>query len=144
VQHGAAPEITVLAFDFGTRRIGVAVGNTLVRVAHPLATLEGESNAERFGAIGRLIDEWHPGRLVVGVPVHADGSEHEMTARARRFARQLLGRFGLPVAEVDERYTSEAAQSMLDAREAGRRGRDERDAIAAQIILQGWFDERAH
>lgn len=137
----AAPETTVLAFDFGTRRIGVAVGNTLVRVAHPLDTLEGEGNAERFAAIARLIGEWQPGQLVVGVPVHVDGTEHSLTARARRFARQLAGRFSLPVAEVDERYTTEIAQSMLDERSAGRRGRDERDAIAAQLILQGYFND---
>jgi putative Holliday junction resolvase len=138
----AAPETTVLAFDFGTRRIGVAVGNTLVRVAHALETIESETSAERFAAIGRLVGEWRPGQLVIGVPLHADGSEHEMTARARRFARQLAGRFALPVAEVDERYTTELAQSTLDARRAGRRGREQRDALAAQIILQSWFDER--
>jgi len=135
-------DATVLAFDFGTRRIGVAVGNTLVRVAHPLATIEGEGNGVRFAAISALIGEWQPRQLVVGVPLHADGSSHGMTLRARRFARQLGGRFGLPVAEVDERCTTELAQSQLSATGAGRRGRAQRDEIAAQLILQGFFDER--
>jgi len=135
-------ETAVLAFDFGTRRIGVAVGNTLVRVAHPLATIDDEASARRFAAIAALVDEWQPGMLVVGIPVHADGTPHEMTARARRFARQLHGRHGLPVVEADERWTTQDAQSALDAAgRGGRRGRSVRDAIAAQAILQGYFDE---
>ncbi|HEX4885235.1 MAG TPA: Holliday junction resolvase RuvX [Casimicrobiaceae bacterium] len=137
----AAAEITVLAFDFGTRRIGVAVGNTLVRAAHALATIDEERTGERFARIAALVDEWQPGLLVVGVPVHADGSEHPMTQRARRFARQLEGRFRIPVREADERHTTEAAADEVRASRAGRRGRDERDAIAARLILQGWFDE---
>ncbi len=132
----------MLAFDFGTRRIGVAVGNTLVRVAHPLATIDDEASARRFAAIAALVDEWQPGILVVGIPVHADGTPHEMTARARRFARQLHGRHGLPVVEADERWTTQDAQSALDAAgRGGRRARPVRDAIAAQAILQGYFDE---
>jgi putative Holliday junction resolvase len=135
-------EITVLAFDFGTRRIGVAVGNTLVRVAHPLVTIDEAASARRFAAIAALVDEWKPGMLVVGVPVHADGTPHEMTARARRFARQLQGRHGLPVVEADERGTTQDAQVLLDAAgRGGRRGRSVRDAVAAQAILQGYFDE---
>ena len=137
-------EATVLAFDFGTRRIGVAVGNTLVRVARPLTTIAGESNAVRFAAIAALIDEWQPDRLVVGVPVHADGAPHDMTLRARRFSRQLAGRFGVPVVEVDERYTTELAQSQLaQVAHGGREGRARRDEFAAQLILQAYFDERA-
>jgi putative Holliday junction resolvase len=135
-------EITVLAFDFGTRRIGVAVGNTLVRVAHPLVTIDEAASARRFAAIAALVDEWKPGMLVVGVPVHADGTSHEMTARARRFARQLHGRHGLRVVEADERGTTQDAQVALDAAgRGGRRGRSVRDAVAAQAILQGYFDE---
>ena len=137
-----SPDATVLAFDFGTRRIGVAVGNTLTRRAHPLTTIEGERNDERFAAIAALVAEWQPGTLVVGLPTHADGSAHDMTLRAQRFARQLDGRFGLPVAMVDERWTTEAAQSAQDAAGvAGRKGRAVRDQIAAQLILQSWFDE---
>ena len=133
---------TILAFDFGTRRIGVAVGNALTRVAHPLTTIDGEASAARFKAIASLIDEWRPDLLVVGRPVHADGSEHGMTLRAERFARQLAGRFGLDVTRVDERFTTRAADTELAA--AGVRGRSRkasRDAVAAQLILQSWFDE---
>ena len=133
-------EATVLAFDFGTRRLGVAVGNTLVRVAHPLDTIDDERMDTRFAAIAALIDEWQPKLLVVGVPVPADGTEHAMTQRARRFARQLEGRFGLPVAEADERGTTQDAACSL--RGTGRRGRASRDEVAAQLILQGYFDER--
>jgi putative Holliday junction resolvase len=140
----AAPpaEAIVLAFDFGSRRIGVAVGSTLLRQARALATIDGERVAPRFARIGELIDEWQPGLLVVGIPVHADGAEHAMTARAQRFARQLEGRFRLPVARADERYTTQEASAQLAASRAGPRGRDARDALAAQLILQGWFDER--
>ena len=137
-----SPDATVLAFDFGTQRIGVAVGNTLTRTAHPLGTIDAERSHERFAAIAALVAEWQPGTLVVGLPTHADGAEHDMTHRAQRFARQLEGRFRLPVALVDERWTTEAAQSVMDA--AGRSGRKERatrDAVAAQLILQSWFDE---
>ena len=137
-------DATVLAFDFGTRRIGVAVGNTIVRVAHALATIDAESSADRFRGIAALVDEWRPQRLVVGVPLHADGSEHALTQRARRFARQLGGRFALPVVEVDERHTTELAQSELSAARAGRRGRAQRDEVAARMILQAYFDELAH
>jgi putative Holliday junction resolvase len=137
-----ANEFTVLAFDFGTRRIGVAVGNTLVRVAHPLATVAAEANAARFAALAALIDEWQPGLLVIGRPVHADGNEHAMTARADRFARQLRGRFGLAVALVDERHTTQDAESALAAAGAGARARKAvRDQAAAQLILQSWFDD---
>jgi putative Holliday junction resolvase len=135
---------TVLAFDFGTRKVGVAMGNTLLRKAHPLTTIAGEATAARFAAIGALIAEWKPRLLVVGRPLHADGTEHEMTARAERFARALEGRFGLPVARVDERFTTRSAEAAL--REAGVRGaaRDKaRDAVAAQLILQSWLDEQS-
>jgi putative holliday junction resolvase len=131
----------VLAFDFGTRKVGVAVGTTVVGVAHPLQTIATEANAARFAAIAALVAEWQPFALVVGRPVHADGTEHEMTARAERFARQLEGRFRLPVARVDERYTTRAAATDLAA--AGVRGRARKaaqDAVAAQVILQAWLD----
>jgi putative Holliday junction resolvase len=137
-----SPDATVLAFDFGTRRIGVAVGNTLTRAAHPLATIDDERTEQRFAAIGALLAEWGPGTLVVGLPTHADGSKHEMSARARRFARQLEGRFHLPVAMVDERWTTQDAQAALDAAgTTGRKARAVRDSVAAQLILQGWFDQ---
>ncbi len=137
----ATREVTVLAFDFGTRRIGVAVGNTLLRAAHPLVTIEGDANDVRFAAIAALIEAWQPAQLVVGVPVHADGAAHVMTSRARRFSRQLAGRFGIAVVEVDERYTTAAAE-LAQAGQGGRHARGQRDQVAAQLILQAWFDER--
>lgn len=138
----AAPAGTVLAFDFGTERIGVAVGETELGVAHPLAIVSNRAGAERFRAIDALIAEWRPALLLVGLPTRADGTPHEMTARARRFARQLEGRFALPVAFCDERFTTRAASSAL--REAATRARDRkavRDSVAAQLILQDYLDE---
>ena len=97
----------------------------------------------RSASIAALIDEWRPARLVVGLPVHADGTEHAMTARARAFAHDLERRFALPVALVDERYTSELARQALAASgRGGRADRDLRDQVAAQMILQAWFDDR--
>ena len=144
VSAAAGDQATVLAFDFGTRRIGVAIGNVLLGVARPLTTIADDANATRFAAVASLIEEWRPDMLVVGRPVHGDGTPHEMTARAERFARQLEGRFGLKVARVDERYTSQGAEDTLVA--AGVRARERksvRDSIAAQLILQSWFDDRA-
>ena len=134
------PNATVLAFDFGTRRIGVAVGNTLTRAAQPLSTIDA-APATRSGEIGALIDEWRPEQLVVGLPVHADGTPHAMTRSARRFAADLALRFKLPVALIDERWTTEVAQDELHATRGGRAGRAIRDQIAAQLILQAYFDE---
>lgn len=115
-----------LAFDFGLKRVGVASGNSVTRQATPLRTLAAEGD-ERFAAIGRLIAEWQPDALIVGVPVHPDGAPHDNTRRAQRFARQLHGRFRLPVHEVDERYsTTEAA--------AG--GARDLDAASAAVILE--------
>jgi putative Holliday junction resolvase len=133
-RHRAAR--TVLAFDFGTRRIGVAVGNTVTHSARELATIDtGGSDA----AIAGLVAEWCPDLLVVGLPVHADGTPHAMTARARRFASGLRERFALPVVLADERHTSQVAQSSLAGQ--GRDGRERRDQVAAQLILQAWFDD---
>jgi len=115
-----------LAFDFGIRRVGVASGNTLLGTATPLKTLSSEGDA-RFEAIAALIAEWQPQALVVGVPFHPDGAPHDNTRRAQRFARQLQGRFGLPVHEVDERYTT------TDALADGAR---DADAAAAVLILE--------
>lgn len=117
---------TLLGFDFGTKRVGVATGNTLTRSATALTTVAVEGDA-RFAAIGRLIAEWQPEALVVGVPFHPDGAAHDNTRRAQRFARQLHGRFRLPVHEVDERYTS------VDAEDAGAR---DIDAASAALILE--------
>ena len=118
--------LSFLAFDFGTRRVGVASGNSLTRSAAPLGTIAAQGEA-RFEAIGRLVAEWKPAALVVGVPFHPDGASHLNTERARRFGRQLRARFGLPVHEVDERYTTTEAR-------AG--GAGDLDAAAAAIILE--------
>jgi putative Holliday junction resolvase len=137
------PTATVLAFDFGTRRIGVAMGNTLLRQAHPLTTVDALPVAARLAAIGALIGQWQPARLIVGLPTHADGTEHAMTALARKFARQLEARFRLPVEMVDERWSTEVADSMLrDAGTPARARKDVRDRVAAQIVLQSWFEDR--
>ena len=120
-----------LAFDYGTRRVGVASGNTLLGAARPLRTIAQEGDA-RFDAIAALIAEHGPDALVVGVPFHPDGAEHDNTRRARRFARQLHGRFRLPVHEVDERYTT------VDALADGAR---DADAAAAALILEQFLRE---
>lgn len=125
---------TVLAFDFGLKRIGVAIGNTLLKQGQPLAVITSATNDARFADIEALIREWQPQRCVVGLPTHPDGTEHEMTARCRRFANQINGRFGLPVVLVDERYSSAVLSQ--------RRGEVIDDAAAA-IILQQYFDEYA-
>ena len=132
---------TVLAFDFGVKRIGVAVGEWPMAQAHPLTTIRGEANAERFAAIEALIKEWRPVSLVVGLPLALDGSAHEMTARSTRFANQLRGRFGLPVDYAEERLSSVEAEDRL--RESGHNAKSARehvDALAAQIILQCFFE----
>lgn len=139
------PDGTVLAFDFGTRRIGVAVGEMMLGSARPLATIDAEANAPRFAAIEKLIAEWQPACLVVGLPLALDGSEHEMTARSRRFANQLRGRFGLPVEFADERLSSAIAEGRLIERGAKpSRNKAAIDAEAAAVILQTWFDRTAH
>ena len=105
-----ATPLSFLAFDFGTKRVGVASGNTLLKTGRPLRTVTATGDA-RFAAIAALIAEWRPDALVVGVPFHPDGAAHDNTRRAQRFARQLAGRFGLPVHEVDERYTTTEARA---------------------------------
>jgi putative Holliday junction resolvase len=125
---------TVLGFDFGLKRIGVAVGNTLVRQAQPLTVITATANDIKFAEIGALIAAWHPVRLIVGVPFHPDGAEHAMTLRCRRFANQLTGRCNLPVVQVDERYSS----AVIKAKRF-----EVIDALAASIILQQYFDDHA-
>ncbi len=123
---------TVLAFDFGLKRIGVAVGNTMLKQAQPLMVIRSATNDAKFQDIAALLDEWKPTLCVVGLPFHPDGAEHEMTRRCRRFAHQLEGRFGVQTVLVDERYSS----SVLPA----KRG-EVIDAQAAAVILQQYFDE---
>ncbi len=135
---------TVLAFDFGTKRIGVAVGESLIGLAHPLAEIAGEEAEPRFAAIARVIAEWNPRHLVVGQPLLPDGTPNDLTRRAQRFARQLEGRFGLPVSLVDERYSSVEAESGMRATGAHKAIRAKKvDSAAAQVILQQYFREHA-
>lgn len=123
-----------LAFDFGLRRTGVATGNGLLRRAQPLQTLALEGQA-RWDAIARLLAQWQPDALVVGVPFHPDGAAHDNTRRAQRFARQLHGRFRLPVHEVDERYTTTEALAA---------GAADADAAAAALILDQYLRTLPH
>jgi len=133
--HGA-----VLAFDFGEKRIGVAVGEIELGIPHALTVITAEDNHSRFAAIAALIAEWRPVLLVVGVAAHADGAVHETGRLARRFGQRLTGRFGIATAFVDERLTSSAAESALRASgvRAGKRAAL-LDAAAAAEILRTWF-----
>ena len=137
---------TLLGFDFGLARIGIATGELETGQTSVLTTLHDESNDARFKAIAALIAEWRPVALVVGLPTHLDGTEHELTARCRRFANQLHGRFGLPVFTADERLSSVAADAGLAS--AGLKDWRERkamvDAEAARIILQTFLDTPRH
>lgn len=134
---------TLLGFDFGEARIGVAVGEFETAQANPLTTIHAQSNRARFDAIGALIAEWQPVQLVVGLPLGLDGEPQQRTARCQRFANQLNGRYGLPVATVDERFSSAEAERLLG--DAGLKHWQDRkpvlDAAAAQIILQHYLDK---
>jgi putative Holliday junction resolvase len=123
---------TVLGFDFGLKRIGVAVGNTLIKQAQPLTVISAATNDAKFAAIESLVKEWQPTLCIVGLPRHPDGAEHEMTVRCRRFANQLHGRFDVATVLVDERYSS----AMI----SHQRG-ELIDDRAAAIILQQYFDD---
>ncbi len=128
-------ELTVMAFDYGTRRIGVAIGNTISKSAQALKTVEESSEDMRFRAIEQLLKEWQPNQLLVGLPRHPDGTEHEMSVKARRFGNQLHGRFSLPVDWVDERYSSVVLES-------DPKMRDNLDAQSAALILEQYFQEK--
>lgn len=132
---------TVLAFDFGEKRIGVAVGESLVKTANPLTTIDTELTEVRFTEIAKLLKEWQPKLLIVGLPTYLDGTEHTITKLAKKFAQRLEGRFNLPVMMIDERLSSAEASQHLS--EAGVKGREQKaliDAVAAQVILQSYFD----
>ena len=126
--------MTVLAFDYGTSRVGVAVGNTEIRVSQALKTIAVANADGLFREIDSLLKEWQPVQLVVGLPTHPDGAEHEMTQKARRFGNQLQGRFHLPVTWVDERYTSVVLEGDPEMH-------DNLDAHSAALILEQYFAE---
>lgn len=121
----------------------MAIGNTLTGSARELATIDEPREAQRWEAIAKVIAEWQPQILVVGLPVHVDGTPHAMTARAAAFAQRLHTTFALAVETADERHTTQAAQGEIVAARGGQRARATRDAVAARLILQGWLDERA-
>ena len=133
---------TVLAFDFGEKRIGVAVGETMLKVAHPLLVIDSGVNEARFTQISKLIQEWRPALLLVGLPLHMDGTAHTITSLSKKFAQRLEGRFNLPVVMHDERLSSNEAEQRLTA--SGVTGLKQKamlDAVAAQTILQSYFDQ---
>jgi putative Holliday junction resolvase len=138
----------VMAFDFGERRIGVAVGELELRIAHPLETIDCRNDGDRLSSIEVLVAEWHPVLFVVGLPVNTDGSEHALAPSVLRFCDKLKRRFGISSRLLDERYTSAEASSIL--REAGVRGRKQKaylDQVAAQTILDDFFslgDQGSH
>ena len=127
--------LTILSFDFGTRRVGVAVGNSISKSGQALKTIAASSGDALFKDIGSLIAEWQPDQLVVGKPTHPDGAPHEMTAKATRFGNQLHGRFHLPVVWVDERYTSAVLEGNSEMY-------DNLDAHSAVLILEHYFAEQ--
>ncbi|HSN16917.1 MAG TPA: Holliday junction resolvase RuvX [Gammaproteobacteria bacterium] len=136
---------TVLGFDFGLKRIGVAVGQTVTRSASPLGTTAVRGGEPDWEAIGRLISEWRPAALVVGLPYNMDLSEQEMTGHARRFAEGLAERFPVPVHTIDERLSSKEAEAQLkERRQQGRRriSREDIDGAAACVILESWFNSK--
>lgn len=133
---------TVMAFDFGRARTGVAIGDLQVGVSHPLETITTGDDAQRLRAVDALVREWAPGRFVVGLPTRNDGAEHPLAEAVRAFAGSLEVRFGRPVVFVDETLSSFAAGlALADNGVRGRRQKRHLDSAAAQIILQAYLDE---
>ena len=142
--RAAEPDETVLAFDFGMRRIGVAVGNSRLRIAHPLTTITAEDNRRRFDAIAALVGEWQPARFVVGRPASRPGESHALVPALERFERRLAARFGIPVELVDESLSSwDASRRLTAGGTPARQQRGRLDAMAACVILESWFEQRA-
>ena len=141
VMPSASHPRTVMGFDFGRVRIGVAIGQELTATASPLTTLQACRQQPDWERITQLIDQWRPALLVVGVPRHVDGSPNAVTAGALRFSRQLHGRYRLTVATIDERLSSRAADTLLPASRK-RPGRAAVDATAAMLILESWFNQQ--
>jgi putative Holliday junction resolvase len=136
--------ITALGFDFGLRSIGVAYGQSLTGTATPLPPLKAKDGIPQWDAIARVINEWQPTLCIVGLPLNMDDSESELSGRARKFGRRLEGRYGLKVEMMDERLTSFAVKQT--ASEAGHKGNykdNPIDSLAAQMILEDWFRQRA-
>ena len=144
MHSGPSKAETILGFDFGEKRIGVAVGNTVTSQAQALTTLHVESNTARLGAVEKLVNEWQPASFVIGQPEHADGRPHDVAHLAKKFGNRLSEKFRLPVAYINETLSSVEASGILAGR--GVRGiaqKSEIDAVAAQVILQSYLDERS-
>lgn len=139
---GSLSARTILAFDYGAKRTGVAIGQELTASARPLLTIKTRLDADfNWPVLTRLVDEWRPALLVVGVPAHADGSANDLTHAAAGFACALAARFNLPVETIDERLSSHEARALL----AGRGSKCNKaaiDRVAAALILQSWFSQR--
>jgi putative holliday junction resolvase len=137
-----SPGHTVFAFDYGEKHIGIAVGDTATRIAHPLGLVPGPRLTTSLSEIDALVREWQPDELLVGLPVAPEGAEHALSARVRRFARRLAARYRVPVAFADERFSSTAAEETLtQTGRGGRRHKHLAHALAATTILQAWLDE---
>lgn len=137
-----AADATYLGFDFGTQRIGVAVGQALTRSARPLVTLRARSGQPEWAALDALIAEWRPNALIVGLPLNMDTSEHAVSEAARRFGNRLRGRYNLPVHLIDERLSSVEAEARLHEANMSRHRRQDKglvDRVAAQLILESWL-----
>ena len=136
---------TLLAFDYGKKRIGVAVGQGITSTATPLTTLESINQKPDWSSIEQLLDTWKPDALIIGLPMNMDGTEHEVTQAARKFSNQLHGRYGLPIHLVDERLTSVEAENRISEKHLSKKKRQDKktvDTIAAQLILETWFSMR--
>lgn len=140
-EAAARNDITVLGFDFGTKRIGVAIGNTLTGTARPLAVLPARDGVPDWEQLAKLVAEWKPARLLVGLPLNMDGTESELSTRARSFSRKLGGRLVLPVDVVDERLSSFEARGEL-MRSEQKRGKPAVDALAASLIVEQWLAQQ--
>ena len=134
----------IMGFDYGTRKIGIAVGQLITKTANPIAIISARDGVPDWSEIEKLILEWQPAQLVVGLPLNMDETESEMSRRSLKFARRLTGRFNIPHHTIDERLTSREARSIHESHSSNQRGtagpsRDEIDDIAAQIILESWL-----
>lgn len=135
------PNTNVIAFDFGEKKIGVAIGNSITKTAHPLETIRKVKKSERIEIIENLLNEWEPGIVVVGLPLNEDGTESRLTLLAQNFAKKIKNRFKVPIVLVDERYTSVEAKILLNGNvKSIKKGNQVIDQVAAQIILGSYFD----
>lgn len=141
-------QLTALAFDYGTKKIGVAVGQSITKTASPLAVLPARDGIPDWDTIEKLIQEWQPSLFVIGMPFNMDGSENNMTVRAQKFLQRLNGRFNLPCYSIDERLSSREAKeirrNMAEAHGKSYNERDVIDSISAQLILENWFASDTH